>query len=105
MKEKNKGFPTYQTALKIPFAVCYSPRQPVCGFYRHAFCATRMQHISFFLLIEKIELMAKAKSKRAAPTHKTKRHAKNLNPKLSNIMRHYRNFAAGATQSPIIALC
>lgn len=65
-----------------PNILSYSPRQPVCGFYRHAFCATRMQHISFFLLIEIIELMAKAKSKRAAPTHKTKRHASKNHPKL-----------------------
>jgi hypothetical protein len=41
-----------------------------------------MQHISFFLLIEIIELMAKAKSKRAAPTHKTKRPASKNPPKL-----------------------
>jgi hypothetical protein len=41
-----------------------------------------MQHISFFLLIGIIELMAKAKSKRAALTHKTKRHASKNHPKL-----------------------
>jgi hypothetical protein len=29
---ERKDSPTYQTALKIPFAVCYSPRQSVCSF-------------------------------------------------------------------------
>jgi hypothetical protein len=47
-----------------------------------------MQHIAFLLLIVLI-LAVKAKSQRAAPTHETKRHAKNLNPKLFYIMWSY----------------
>jgi hypothetical protein len=54
-------------------------------------CLTHLQHISFFLLIEIIELMAKAKSKRAAQPTKQKDTPVKTPQSYCYIMWHYQN--------------